>query len=89
MFFLTNDLQSKWGFLDGDIFADLINEHIPEVHEKVREEIDSNIPWKDAVAIHFEDHLLEIIVRKYILPELPHEIVLQNWVGIIPFELNS
>ena len=84
MFFLTNDLQSKWGFLDGDIFADLINEHIPEVHEKVREEIDNDIPWKDAVAIHFKDHLLEIIVRKYILPELPHEIVLQNWVGHNP-----
>lgn len=84
MYFSTNDLQSKWGYLDGNILQHLIKEHMPEVDEKVREEIDNNIPWKEAVGIFFEDHLLEIIVRKYILPKLPHEIVLQNWVGHNP-----
>lgn len=84
MLFVTNHLQSKWGFKDGKIFNDLLKENIPEIFEKMKEEIEADLPWKDAIAVQFPDRLLEIIIRKYILPKLPNKIILQNWIGHNP-----
>ncbi len=84
MLFLTNDLLSKWGFFDGDILYHLVHETIPELKEKVNEEIEKDILPKDAFAMYFIDNLLEIIIRKYILPKLPYKIVLKRVVGHNP-----
>jgi len=84
MIFLTNDLQSKWGFSDGNILYYLIKEAIPNYRKKIKEEIKKGLPWKEAHTLLFSDDLLEIIVRKYILPKLSHKIVLQRFVGHNP-----
>jgi hypothetical protein len=39
MILLSNDLQSKWGFFDGHNFNVFINEKMPQVAAKIKEEI--------------------------------------------------
>ncbi len=82
--FLTEDLLHKWGFMDGNILDDIIKECIPEFNRILNEEIKNEVHFRDARALYLSIKCLEIIVRKYILPKIPHEIVLQIVIGHNP-----
>lgn len=84
LLFLSEDLLHKWGFRDGDILRSIVKENIPEYNMMLEKEITLDIPPKDCHALYFADRCLEIIIRKYILPQIPQKIVLKRIVGHNP-----
>ena len=84
MLFLTESLQSKWGFQDGDILTTLVEDNFPEVEARFKYEMEHDIPFRESYGSNFADDLLEIIVRKYILPRIPNSITLKRVVGHNP-----
>lgn len=74
MILLSNDLQSKWGFFDGHFFNVFINEKITQVAAKIKKEIRNNVDFKKLKALSFQDDLLEIVIRKYMFPKIPHKV---------------
>jgi hypothetical protein len=84
MLFLTESLQSKWGFDDGHILTTLVEDNFPEVEARFKYEMEHDIPFRESYGSHFPDDLLEIIVRKYMLPRIPNSITLKRVVGHNP-----
>ncbi len=84
MLFLTESLQSKWGFQDGDILTALVEDNFPEVEARFKYEMEHEIPFRESYGLKFPDDLLEIIVRKYILPRISNSITLKRVVGHNP-----
>jgi hypothetical protein len=82
--FLTASLQSKWGFDDGHVLTPLVEDNFPEVEARFNYEVEHDIPFRESYGLNFFDDLLEIIVRKYILPRIPNSITLKRVVGHNP-----
>ena len=81
MLFLTASLQSKWGFDDGHVLTTLVEDNFPEVEARFIYEVEHDIPFRESYGLNFIDDLLEIIVRKYMLPRIPNCITVKRVVG--------
>ncbi len=86
---LTESLLNKWGFSDGDVLDEFVDLHLPEFEKILREEIQKDVLPKDSRTLLFHGNLLEILVRKYMLPTMPYKLVLQRFVGHNPVRAKS
>jgi hypothetical protein len=77
MLFLTESLQSKWGFQDGDILTALVENNFPEVEARFKYEMEHEIPCpiprpNMTTFIDFSFDLAEDFSHLRILPKDPN-----------------